>query len=74
MLDGGGHGHSVFAAALMRALREGDGASFTASHLFFDRVQQEVGGNSHQIPQYLYLPASGHEGGDFVFVRQATGE
>ena len=70
VLDGGGNGHSVFAAALIRALKEGDGESFTASHLFFDRVQQEVGGNSHQIPQYLYLPASGHDGGDFVFIRQ----
>lgn len=61
---------SIFAAVLLKALEEGAGASFTAGQIFFGLVQQPVGGKSHQMPQYEYIRASGHDGGDFVFIKQ----
>jgi len=65
--DGGGH--SAFAAALLRGLREMEGQRFTAAELFVAYVLAPVAGRTGRIPVYNPLRDSGHEGGDFVFTR-----
>ncbi len=67
--DGGGSGHSVFAAALLRGLAGMGEERFTAGDLFQQYIRQRVGGSSDQLPQYEFIHNSGHEDGDFVFVR-----
>lgn len=64
--DGGGSGgHSVFAAALLRALRDAD-KPFDGQALY-DRIKRPVVVNADQTPQYSDIRNAGHEGGDFVF-------
>ncbi|MBI3584374.1 MAG: caspase family protein, partial [Nitrospinae bacterium] len=65
--DEGGSGHSVFADAFLRALKEADKGIFTAEELFHGRVKSSVAGKSDQVPEYNDIKNSGHEGGDFVF-------
>ncbi|MBI3813377.1 MAG: caspase family protein, partial [Nitrospinae bacterium] len=65
--DEGGSGHSVFADALLRALKEADKGIFTAEELFHGRVKSSVAGKSDQVPEYNDIKNSGHDGGDFVF-------
>ena len=68
--DEGGSGHSVFARALLNALRNDDlGEAFTASDLFQKYIRQTVIGASKQSPQYEIIPESGHDYGEFVFFR-----
>jgi len=67
--DGGGSGHSVFARAFLEGLRKYDEKVFTAEEVFARWIRPSVGGNASQLPQYNSLRLSGHEGGDFVFVR-----
>lgn len=67
--DSGAPGHSIFAAALMKALSQVDDNAFTASDLFYNYVQPKVGGESAQLPQYNWIRNSGHSDGDFVFSR-----
>jgi hypothetical protein len=74
VLDGGGGGHSAFAAALLRGLREIEEARFTAGELFNEYVEEAVTGNSTQLPEYSTLRNSGHVNGDFVFERTRGGE
>ncbi len=68
--DEGPGGHSVFAAAVLRALEREDGPMFTANQMFVEEVQPPVAGNARQIPQYSFIRDSGHDNGDFVFVRR----
>jgi WD40 repeat protein/uncharacterized caspase-like protein len=68
--DGGGGGHSVFANALLRGLRQMDAPVFTAEELFFRFVKEPVAGKSDQTPEYSPLRNSGHESGGFVFIRR----
>ncbi|MFL6335519.1 MAG: caspase domain-containing protein [Pyrinomonadaceae bacterium] len=65
----GDSSRSVFAAALLRGLREMEGPRFTASELFADYVLGPVAGRTGRIPVYNPLRNSGHESGDFVFKR-----
>jgi len=67
--DGGGSGHSVFASAFLKALKETEKNVFTAEELFHGRgsVKEMVAGKSDQVPEYNTIKNSGHEGGDFVF-------
>ncbi|HEX8070302.1 MAG TPA: caspase family protein [Pyrinomonadaceae bacterium] len=67
--DGGGGGHSVFAGALLRGLAQMERPQFTATELFRDFVEQSVAGRAQQTPEYNPLRNSGHEAGDFVFVK-----
>jgi uncharacterized caspase-like protein len=67
--DGGGGGHSVFAAALIKGLREMDKARFTAGELYNNYVLEAVAGRAAQTPVYALLQNSGHESGDFIFVK-----
>lgn len=70
VLDGGGSGHSVFARAFLTALEQTDKDAFTATEAFRDFVQERVAGGASQTPEYNPLRNSGHESGDFVFIRK----
>lgn len=65
---GGAGGHSVFAAALIRGLDQIDLDRFTAFELF-SNISEIVAGNSDQTPEYNFIRNSGHDAGDFIFVR-----
>ena len=67
--DGGGGGHSVFTGALIKALATSSDTIFSAGGLFDQYVQVSVAGRSDQTPQYAPIRNSGHDFGDFVFVR-----
>ena len=67
--DEGGGGHSVFAGALIKALTTSSEEVFSADGLFHQYVQLSVAGRSDQTPQYIPIRDSGHDFGDFVFVR-----
>jgi uncharacterized caspase-like protein len=68
--DGGGGGHSVFGRVFLTGLTQMDKSSFTASELFRDFIQERVAGGANQTPEYNPLRNSGHESGDFVFIRR----
>lgn len=68
VLDGGGQGHSVFALAMLRALQEND--SVLDATGLFKRIQRPVVVNSDQTPAYSDIRGAGHDGGEFLFVRQ----
>lgn len=70
--DGGGDGHSVFARVFLTGLIKMERESFTGAELFRDFVQERVAGKADQTPEYNPLRNSGHESGDFVFVRKPT--
>jgi len=70
VVDGGGRGHSVFAQALLDGLRGMGEKVFTAGELFHQYIEERVAGKSEQTPEYNPLRNSGHESGDFVFVRK----
>ncbi|HEX8069559.1 MAG TPA: caspase family protein [Pyrinomonadaceae bacterium] len=72
--DGGGGSHSVFAAALLKGLREIGRGQFTAGELYNNYVLEAVAGRAQQTPVYALLQNSGHESGDFVFVRVKVGD
>ncbi|HEV2800466.1 MAG TPA: caspase family protein [Pyrinomonadaceae bacterium] len=72
--DGGGGGHSVFAGALLRGLKQMDKGEFTAGELFRSHVEEAVAGRANQTPEYNPLRNSGHESGDFIFVRLKRGD
>jgi formylglycine-generating enzyme required for sulfatase activity len=67
--DGGGGDHSIFAAALLKGLREIDKAQFTGAELFRYYVEEPVAGRANQVPLYSLIINSGHESGDFVFMK-----
>lgn len=68
--DSGGTGHSVFALNLLTALQTKKEAQFSAEELYHDHIKEQVVGGSEQTPEYSVIRNSGHEGGDFVFVRR----
>jgi hypothetical protein len=71
--DGGGGKHSVFAGALLQGLRTMDKEQFTAAELFRNFIEESVSGRANQTPEYNPLRNSGHESGDFIFVRSKAG-
>jgi hypothetical protein len=73
--DGGGGGkHSVFANALVRGLQEMERRQFTAAELFRSHVEEAVAGRANQTMEYNPLRDSGHESGDFIFMRVKVGD
>lgn len=68
--DGGGGGHSIFAKYLIRSLEDMEEEVFTLEDLFFKGIKIQVAGNAQQTPEYKIIHNAGHEGGDFVFIRQ----
>jgi hypothetical protein len=67
--DSGGGGHSVFTGALLQALTNTTDSVFPAEGVFDEYIQVSVAGRSDQTPQYSPVRNSGHDYGDFVFVR-----
>lgn len=68
--DSGGKGHSIFADVFIRALKNPEQDVFTAEELLVGKIKESVGGRADQTPEYKVLRNSGHDGGDFVFVRK----
>lgn len=68
--DDGGSGHSIFADSFLQALKEIDRPIFSADELFYHHIKSRVAGKSDQVPEYNEIRNSGHDGGDFLFVRQ----
>ena len=68
VLDSGGGGHSVFAKAFIAVLEENTDV-VTAAQLF-SQLRPKVMVNSPQTPEYGNIHQAGHDGGDFLFVRQ----
>ena len=67
--DIGGKEHSVFADALILALKDMGKKAFSAEELFYQHIKERVAGKADQTPEYNVIRNSGHEGGDFVFKR-----
>jgi|ETNmetMinimDraft_2_1059921.scaffolds.fasta_scaffold14140_3 uncharacterized caspase-like protein len=67
VLDSGSDGHSVFAGAFISALENNDGV--LDAHMLFIQVRDNVRNNSSQNPEYSPIYETGHDGGDFLFVR-----
>jgi uncharacterized caspase-like protein len=70
VVDNGADGHSIFAYTFLRALNEIDESVFTAEELFYRFVKQSVAGQAEQTPVYSILRNSGHDGGDFIFIKR----
>jgi len=68
VLDSGGGGHSVFASALISALRDNSG--ILDAHELFIQVRKKVRNNSPQDPEYSPIYETGHDHGDFLFVKR----
>jgi hypothetical protein len=68
VLDSGGGGHSVFAKAFLTALQENH--DVLDGQQLFNLVRRLVILNASQTPEYTDIRYAGHEGGDFLFVRQ----
>jgi uncharacterized caspase-like protein len=69
VMDGGGKGgNSIFTAALLDALKGGNG--MMDSTALFNQIRHAVMLNSSQTPEYSSLRNAGDEGGDLVFVRK----
>lgn len=69
--DGGGSGHSVFAGALISALRRNNEQLLEAESLY-SQIKRPVALNSSAIqkPQYSDVRATGHDEGDFLFFKR----
>jgi hypothetical protein len=65
VMDDDGSGHSVFARAFLRALRENQ-REMDGTELF-GRIRRPVMLGSDQTPQYGDIRRAGHEDGDFIF-------
>ena len=68
VLDSGGGQHSVFAKALLNTLHENQG--IMEGTRLFQKLRELVVYNADQTPEYAPAEKAGHEGGDFIFVRQ----
>ena len=64
--DAGRGGHSVFANALLAALRENK--NYIEGSSLFQQISRPVVVNAEQTPQYSDIRRAGHEGGEFIFV------
>ena len=68
VMGSGGGGHSVFAKFFLSLLEENEEV-IDATQLF-SQLRRNVIDNSLQTPEYGNIHQAGHEGGDFLFVRQ----
>lgn len=68
--DAGGKGHSVFAEVFINTLKNPDRSVFTGAELLTNRIREAVAGRAEQTPEYKVIRNSGHDGGDFVFVKR----
>jgi len=67
--DSGGKGHSIFADVFIRSLKNPIDQQFTAEELVTRQIKESVAGRAEQTPEYRVIRNSGHDGGDFVFIR-----
>mgnify|MGYP001197987541 CR=1 FL=1 len=67
--DVGGGNNSVFAASFLRILNENPGV-MNGSELFIKIRKQVMQNTKDQTPEYGDIRKAGHDGGDFLFVRQ----
>jgi uncharacterized caspase-like protein len=67
VVDNGAGKHSVFADALLHALR--DNSKVLEAGRLFMQIRDHVAARAAQTPQYAPLRNAGHDGGDFIFVR-----
>lgn len=65
----GGNGLSLFATAFTGALQGMSQSVFAAEELFFGSLQEQIAGQSDQLPEFRVIRNSGHTGGDFLFAR-----
>jgi len=70
VMDGGGGKNSVFAKALLDVLR--DNQSIMDGSEVFERLKRPVVLASEQTPEYADIRLAGHDGGQFLLVRQDT--
>ncbi len=70
--DAGGGQHSIFAKAFLDALQANTGVADMSQ--IFSAMRREVILGSQQTPQYGDIRQTGHEGGDFIFVRKKAGD
>lgn len=68
VMDGGGGKNPVFAKALMDVLR--DDQSIMDGSEVFERLKRPVVLASEQTPEYADIRLAGHDGGQFLLVRQ----
>ena len=68
--DVGGGGHSVFAKAFLNALSNNSGIADLTT--LFSTIRRQVLLNAEQTPQYADIRQTGHDGGDFIFVRRGA--
>ena len=68
VIDSGGDNHSVFAQAFIDVLTENRDA--IEAEAIFSRLRDKVILNADQTPEYSNVRKVGHNGGDFVFLRQ----
>ena len=66
--SGGEGGHSVFTSAFIDALKENQ-AVFDADELF-SKIRRPVQRQADQTPESADIRRAGHEGGNFLFVKQ----
>jgi hypothetical protein len=59
--------HSVFASALVDALKEN--TDIMDGTQLFNRLRRPVMLNSDQTPEYSDIRKAGHDGGEFLFLR-----
>ena len=71
VLDGGSSEHSIFAYHLLKFLRTTDQDIFSVGELF-TQIAPVVTNNSIQKPECLPILFTGHEQGEFVFVRSGA--
>jgi len=71
--DGGSGGHSVFAGALISALKRNNEPLLEAE-ILYGQIKRPVALNSSatQKPQYADVRATGHDDGDFIFFKRNT--
>jgi tetratricopeptide (TPR) repeat protein len=68
VLDSGGGLHSVFAKAFLQTLYENQ--AIMEGTKLFQMLRELVVYSANQTPEYAPFQRAGHEGGDFIFVRQ----
>lgn len=69
VLDGGSDEHSIFAYHLLQYLNDTEKDVFSVGELFTE-IAPIITNNSEQKPEFLPILNTGHEKGEFVFVRE----
>jgi hypothetical protein len=72
VLDDGMQGHSVFTKAFLDVLEKNNG--ILEGTRLFNELRRPVILNAPQTPEYSNMFYAGHEGGDFLFVRQKAND